>query len=113
MDKEMEEIYAVLYDLGITVKYRGFFHAAYAVALALKQPERLIMVTKWLYPEVARRYDSNWNCVERNIRTVANMAWKNNRAYLEQLAHMPLTKKPTTSEFIGILVAYISNDNAA
>lgn len=71
------------------------------------------MVTKWLYPEVAKHYDTTWSCVERNIRTAANLAWEHDRVYLEKMAHMPLTKKPTSSEFIGILVAYISADNAA
>ena len=102
-----------MYRLGITAKYRGFFYVAYAVELAVKQPDRLLMVTKWLYPEVARKYDTNWCCVERNIRTVAILAWENNRDYLEKLAQVPLTKKPTPSEFIGILVAYITADDAA
>ena len=113
VEQETAEIYNTLYRLGITAKYRGFFHASYAIALAKKQPDRLLMVTKWLYPEVAKRFETNWSCVERNIRTVAELAWKNNREYLENMAHMPLNKKPTPSQFLGILVAYISSDNAA
>ena len=43
-------VYDLLYRLGITANYTGFFHSAYAVCLVLEQPERLLLVTKWLYP---------------------------------------------------------------
>lgn len=113
VETETIEIYNTLYRLGITAKYRGFFLTSYAIQLCTHQPERLLMVTKWLYPEVAKQYHTKWSCVERNIRTVSNLAWLNNRAYLEELAYRPLTKKPTPSEFLGILVSYISSNGAA
>ena len=113
VEKETAEIYNTLLRLGITAKYRGFFYASYAISIAAKQPERLLMVTKWLYPDVAKRFDTTWICVERNIRTVADVAWKTNRPYLEEMAHIPLTKKPTSTEFLGILVSYISSNAAA
>jgi len=107
------EINNILYRLGITARYRGYFFVSYAVGLAIKQPERLLMITKWLYPDVARHFETSWSCVERNIRTVANLAWKNNRDYLEVMARVPLNQKPTPSQFLGILAAYISSDDAA
>ena len=110
---EMKEIYNTLYRLGITAKYRGFFHASYAVSLAIKQPDRLLMVTKWLYPDVAKEYKTEWGCVERNIRTIADLAWRYHRRELEELAHTNLNKKPTPSQFLAILVAYITSENAA
>ena len=113
VETETAEIYNTLYRLGITAKYRGFFHASYAVGLAVKQPERLLMVTKWLYPEVAKHFETSWSCVERNIRTVTNLAWKNNRDYLELMACVPLNQKPTPSQFLGILASYISSNKAA
>ena len=109
----MTEINSILYRLGITAKYRGFFHASYAVELAMQQPDRLLMVTKWLYPDVAKHFGTKWTCVERNIRLVTNLAWETNREYLKELAPMPLTKKPTSSEFLAILVSYISSEDAA
>lgn len=112
-ETETAEIHNILYRLGITAKYRGFFHASYAIALVVNQPDRLLMVTKWLYPEVAKQFETSWNCVERNIRTVANLAWKNNRDFLEVMACMPLSKKPTPSQFLGILASYILSNKAA
>ena len=50
----MTDIYDLLYRLGATANYTGFFHMAYAVWLCVEQPDRLLLVTKWLYPEVAK-----------------------------------------------------------
>ena len=50
---EMTDIYDLLLRLGVTANYIGFFHTAFAVHLAIQEPERLLLVTKCLYPEVA------------------------------------------------------------
>ena len=112
-NEDISLIYDILYRLGVTANYAGFFHTSYAVCLAVKQPERLLMVTKWLYPDVARKYDTKWVCVERNIRTVAAVAWKRNRPLLEELAHGPLPRRPTASQFLAILTAHLSGSTAA
>ncbi len=91
----MTNIYDLLYHLGVTANYTGFFHTAYAVSLCAKQPDRLLMVTKWLYPAVAKQYRTNWKAVERNIRTVGGIIWRENRPLLEHLARRPLTQNLT------------------
>ena len=55
----MTAIYDLLYRLGVTANYTGFFHTAYAVSLCIGRPDRLLLVTKWLYPEVAKQYLTN------------------------------------------------------
>ncbi|HIT01933.1 MAG TPA: sporulation initiation factor Spo0A C-terminal domain-containing protein [Candidatus Enterenecus merdae] len=97
------EIYDLLYRLGVTANYTGFFHMAYAVQLCARQPERLQLVTKWLYPDVARRYQTNWRAVERNIRTVSRIAWAQGRPLLEQLAGRALPSKPCAAQLLAIL----------
>ncbi|MCI9479680.1 MAG: hypothetical protein HFI21_11815 [Lachnospiraceae bacterium] len=69
MKNDFSEIYDLLYSLGVTANYTGFFHMASAIALCREQPGRLLLVTKCLYPEVAKQYNTNWKAVERNIRT--------------------------------------------
>ena len=76
----------LLYSLGVTANYKGFLHTTYAVSLCMERQDRLLLVTKWLYPDVARRYGTNWKAVERNIRTVSRIAWIRNRVLLESLA---------------------------
>ena len=76
------EVCDMLCRLGATANYRGFSYTAYAVLLCVQQQDRLLLVTKWLYPDVAKRYGTNWKAVERNIRTVITVVWEQNRAML-------------------------------
>ena len=57
---QLVRVYDMLYRLGITANYTGFFYTAYAVWLCAQQPEGLLHVTKWVYPAVAAHYDTNW-----------------------------------------------------
>ncbi len=102
---EFFTIYDLLHQLGITANYTGFFYTALAVSLAVQQPERLRLVTKQLYPEVAQRYGTTISLVERNIRTVTQIAWTANRPLLESLANHSLPARPTAAQFISILAA--------
>ena len=101
----MTIIYDLLYQLGVTANYTGFFHMAYAISLCAEQPDRLLLVTKWLYPEVARQYGTNWKAVERNIRTVSCIIWRENQSLLEELAHRRLDQRPRNAEMLSILVS--------
>lgn len=105
----LTEIYDLLYRLGATANYTGFYHTACAVALCTEQPERLLLVTKWLYPEVAKQYRTNWKAVEHSIRTVGRCIWRENRTLLEQLARRPLAEKPRNAQLLAILAASLDS----
>lgn len=109
----MTDIYDLLYRLGVTANYTGFFHTAYAVALCIERPERLLLVTKWLYPEVAKQYTTNWKAVERNIRMVGSIIWRENRPLLEELAHRHLERKPRNAQLLAILASLPDTDPSA
>ena len=104
----MSEICSLLYYLGVTPDHKGFYQTASAVELYLECPGRLELVTKWLYPEVAERYQTTWGAVERNIRTVSRLGWKTNRPLLERLAHNPLEHRPRPTQLISILASSVS-----
>lgn len=104
-DFNISEVYDILYRLGVTADYIGFYHASYAIYLAVIHPKRLLFVTKLLYPAVAKHYDTSWHRVERNIRTVVGIAWRSNRELLVELARHPLPDKPTPAQFLAILTA--------
>lgn len=93
----------------MTANYTGFFNTAYAISLCAEQPDRLLLVTKCLYPEIAKRYQTNWKAVERNIRTVGGIIWRENRPLLEQLARRPLEQKPRNAQLLAILAASLSS----
>ena len=104
MDEVPCNIFDLLYRLGISANYNGFLQTAYAVELCRMEPERLQLVTKMVYPEAAKLCKASCSAVERNIRTAGEIAWKNNRCLLEQLACKPLPKKPHNTQFLAILL---------
>ena len=108
------EVYELLMRFGVGRKYQGFDQCAHAVYLSAEQPERLTLVTKWLYPDVAKQFSVSWTVIERNLRTVSRIAWENNRPLLEQLAGRALSAIPSSTEFVKILVFhFLSNGNNA
>ena len=100
----------LLYSLGVSANYKGFFHAAYAVSLCMERQDRLLLVTKCLYPDVAKQYGTNWKALERNIRTVSTVAWKHNRPLLESLAHRSLDRCLRSTEFLAVLFHAVCPD---
>lgn len=93
----------LLYRLGVTENYVGFQYAAYAAALCALEPDRLLLVTKLLYPDVARHFGTSWHAVERGLRTVVRIAWSCNAPYLSLLSDAPLVQKPCAARFLAIL----------
>lgn len=111
--EDLVKIYSLLYRFGITANYTGFFHVSYAVFLITQRPERLLLVTKWLYPDVAKHYQATWQSVERNIRTVIVLIWQSNRDLLCELAGYPMEKQPCPSVFLRILADSLNNSSVA
>ena len=103
MDQDILNEFDLLTRLGVTANYLGFRQTAYAVHLCVEEQERLLFVTKWVYPDVARKYHTNCQAVERNIRTVNRIIWRENRPLLEKLAHRPLSRKPYAGQLLAIL----------
>lgn len=105
----MAAIYELLQRLGISGRYRGFRYLAYAVFLTLQSKDHDLLLTKELYPGVAKHYKTTWRCVERNIRTVVKVCWeRGNRSLLNELARFPQEQPPCTGQFIEILAMYLA-----
>lgn len=113
MGNDQKEIHELLFRLGVTANYRGFYHTAAAVELCREDPEGLLLVTKWVYPVVAKQCHTNWKAVERNIRTVNCIIWRENRPLLEALAHRPLAERPSNARFLAILVSSLRGGSLA
>ena len=104
----MRRVYDLLLRLGAHAGNVAFFHTAYTVYLAMENPERLILVTKWLYPVTAKEYRTNWRAVERNIRSVIRMIWLNDPTALRGLAGNRLYSRPTPTKFIALLAGHLA-----
>ncbi len=105
----IEKIYDLLYQLGIIANCSGFFYTTFSVWLAVREPERLTLVTKWLYLDVARHYGSSVDAVGKGISRVITEVWSNKPELLSNWARYALTEKPKPAEFIAILASRIDD----
>ena len=110
--RELADIYNLLRWLGATADNTMFFYTAYAIHLAVQQPQKLTYITKWLYPEVARHYRTTWQAVERGIRYEICTIWEANSQMLSALAGTPLKERPVPKQFIGILMVWLTRGAA-
>lgn len=102
-------IYNLLGTLGVSRCYRGAAYTAYAVTLIIQDPLRLQLVTKDLYPSVARYFGTQPSNVERNIRTVISYIWDYSLDDYGCLGFRT-RKKPSVSSFLCQLTDYVVAD---
>ena len=102
------EIEYLIRSLGIGATYRGYEYLIYGIRLCLSDENYLLFVSKYLYPDIARHYNTTSYSVERDIRTVIRVCWENGYDQLQSYSLRPLYVRPTAGEFFDILVAYLS-----
>lgn len=112
-DHAPQDIYTLLFRLGGTLSVIGYYYAAEAVIMCIQQPDRLLMITKLVYPVIAKEHHTNWQVVERNLRNFISVAWKTNPELLSELAQRPLSKKPTPKQFIAIVSTAVIRSRVA
>lgn len=101
------EVTAVIHEVGVPAHIKGYQYVREAIVIAVQDMDVINAVTKVLYPEVARRYNTTPSRVERAVRHAIEVAW--DRGDLETLQHyfgytVNSTKgKPTNSEFIAMI----------
>ena len=97
----------VIHEVGVPAHIKGYQYVREAIVIAVQDIEVINGVTKVLYPEVAKRYNTTPSRVERAVRHAIEVAW--DRGDLETLQNyfgytVSNTKgKPTNSEFIAMI----------
>ena len=108
----MKSIPYCVRSLGIGGNYQGYRYLTHALMLCLEDEDYLLGVSKLLYPEIARIYQTTASSVERNLRTVITVCWeRGNRELLQSMSMYPLLGKPTTGEFLDIITGYLKHEN--
>lgn len=106
--KALKRITYLLISVGFQSRQEGYRYLREAVWIAWKDSEMLRLVTKRLYPEVAKRFRTTDKQVERAIRYAIETAWiYGNADALAVIFGDLFTKnngRPTNSEVIQILV---------
>ena len=107
-EKTLEmKITEVLNSFGITPSIMGFHYIRCAIEMAVYNTELLIGITKGIYPDIAKKYNTSSSKVERAIRHAIECIWRNGNShiYCKTIGIMN-SKKPTNSQFISILTEY-------
>lgn len=106
---------SVLHRLGIGKSYIGYDYILYAIVLIMNNEDVLNNITKILYIDIAKEYNTSQTCVERNIRKVIEVIWNHsteNRLLIQKIFGQKfLLQKPSNKEFLELLYEYIQLQN--
>ena len=113
-DKQSIEtlVTGIIHEIGVPAHIKGYQYLREAIIIAVNDMDVINAITKVLYPQVAKRFDTTPSRVERAIRHAIEVAW--DRGDLDTLQRffgytVSNTKgKPTNSEFIALIADKLS-----
>ena len=109
MDKNSIEsmVTSIIHEIGVPAHIKGYQYLREAIIIAVNDMDVINAITKVLYPQVAKTFQTTPSRVERAIRHAIEVAW--DRGDLDTLQRffgytVSNTKgKPTNSEFIALI----------
>ena len=69
----------MIHDIGVPAHIRGYQYLREAIQMSVKDMDMLGSITKTLYPEIAKKYETTPSRVERAIRHAIEVAWNRGR----------------------------------
>ncbi|MGP4072433.1 sporulation transcription factor Spo0A [Piscibacillus sp. B03] len=100
-------ITSIIHEVGVPAHIKGYLYLREAISMVYHDIELLGSITKVLYPDIAKKYNTTASRVERAIRHAIEVAW--NRGNIDSLSSIfgytvSVSKaKPTNSEFIAMI----------
>lgn len=95
----------IMLEVGVPAHLKGYHYLREAIMISGKDMETVSSVTKLLYPEIAKRYRTTEQKVERAIRNVIEVSWgRGNMGTFEELFGYSADSgknRPTNSEYIA------------
>ena len=98
---------SIIHEIGVPAHIKGYQYLREAILIAVEDMDVINAITKVLYPQVAKAFQTTPSRVERAIRHAIEVAW--DRGDLDTLQRffgytVSNTKgKPTNSEFIALI----------
>lgn len=96
-----------IHELGVPAHIKGYHYLRTAIMMVVKDMDLLNYITKELYPEIAKAYQTTSSRVERAIRHSIEVAWTRGKPQTmnEVFGYTINTGKgkPTNSEFIAMI----------
>lgn len=107
-DGNMEsKITNIMHEVGIPAHIKGYLYLREGIKMVVEDVNLLGAVTKELYPNIAKRYDTTPSRVERAIRHAIEVSWSRGKTELTEMLFGYSLKnaknKPTNSEFIAVI----------
>lgn len=101
------KISQMMLDMGVPVHLKGHRYMRAAIIMAEQDMRVVGSVTKLLYPEIAKHYNTTDGKVERAIRNAIEISWeRGNRQTFERLFGYCMESgqgRPTNSEYIAAI----------
>lgn len=101
------EVTGIILEMGIPAHIKGYQYLRTAIMMTVENNSLVNAITKILYPNIAKRYNTTPSRVERAIRHAIEVAWE--RGDIDKLQSVfkysvsNLKGKPTNGEFIALL----------
>lgn len=110
----MKYVTEFMLDMGVPAHLKGYHYLRVAILMAEEDMEVVGSVTKLLYPEIAKRFKTTEQKVERAIRNAIEVSWLRGNAntFEELFGYSALTgnSRPTNSEYIAQIADKIRID---
>lgn len=104
----------IIHEIGIPAHIKGYQYLREAIMASVNDQEMLSSITKILYPEIAKKFQTTSSRVERAIRHAIEVAWSRGKMdTIDQLFGYTVSNgkgKPTNSEFIALIADKIRLD---
>ena len=97
----------IIHEIGVPAHIKGYQYIRSAIMMVVENMDLLNFITKQLYPEIAKAYNTTASRVERAIRHSIEVAWSRGKPEVmnEIFGYTIHTGKgkPTNSEFIAMV----------
>ena len=101
------EITNIIHEIGVPAHIKGYMYLREAITMVVNDMELLSAVTKELYPNIAKKFNTTASRVERAIRHAIEVAWSRGQVEtINKLFGYTIHNdkgKPTNSEFIAMV----------
>lgn len=100
-------ITSIIHEIGVPAHIKGYMYLREAISMVYNDIELLGSITKVLYPDIAKKFNTTASRVERAIRHAIEVAWS--RGNIDSISTLfgytiSMSKaKPTNSEFIAMV----------
>lgn len=97
----------IIHEIGVPAHIKGYLYLREAITMVYNDVELLGSITKVLYPDIAKKFNTTASRVERAIRHAIEVAWsRGNLDSISSLFGYTISNskaKPTNSEFIAMV----------